>query len=103
MKRKFIQTSNVQNFYNSLTGLQERGASEACLIVVDGVPGLGKTHTLTHWVAKSGSIYLRAKREWTPNWALSELLKSLMISPCRNIGLLDSSVSRRSAVRKRVF
>jgi len=51
--------------------LQMRGAQEACLIVIDGLPGLGKTTTLKNWVAQTGSVYLRAKKEWTPNWFMN--------------------------------
>lgn len=79
MRSKFVETSNVKLYMKALTALEKRGAIEACIVVVDGEPGLGKTTTLKHWVSQTGSIYLRAKREWTPNWFLTELLESLRV------------------------
>lgn len=79
MRSKFVETSNVKRYMSALTRLEKRGAVEACLVVVDGVPGLGKTTTLMHWVAQSGSIYLRAKKKWDANWFLVELLESLRV------------------------
>ncbi len=81
MRNVFVETSNVSRFLTALDKLSQRGAEEACLVVVDGAPGLGKTTTLKHWVAQTGSIYLRAKKEWTPNWFMAELLESLRVTP----------------------
>lgn len=79
MRNQFVETENVSRFHLALTALRQRGASECCLVVVDGVPGLGKTTVLTHWVAQSGAIYLRAKKEWTPSWFMKELLGRLNV------------------------
>lgn len=81
MKNVFVETANVKRFLAALSGLEARGAQEACLIVVDGAPGLGKTTTLTNWVAQNGCVYLRAKKEWTPSWFMTELLETLRIHP----------------------
>ncbi len=81
MRNVFVETSNVKRFISALSALEDRGASEACLVVVDGEPGLGKTTTLKHWVAQNGCVYLRAKKEWTPSWFMNELLESLRVHP----------------------
>lgn len=81
MRNVFVETSNVSRFMGALDALNQRGAEEACLVVVDGLPGLGKTTTLKHWVAQTGSIYLRAKKEWTPSWFMGELLETLRVHP----------------------
>lgn len=81
MRNAFVETSNVRRFLHALTALSQRGAEEACLVVVDGLPGLGKTTTLRHWVAQTGSIYLRAKKEWSPSWFMNELLETLRVTP----------------------
>ncbi len=81
MKSAFVQTTNVRRYLQALSALEDRGASEACFIVIDGEPGLGKTTTLRHWVAQTGSIYLRAKKEWTPNWFLDDLLEAMNVIP----------------------
>jgi DNA transposition AAA+ family ATPase len=81
MKNVFVETSNVKRFQSALAALEQRGAQEACLAVVDGLPGLGKTTTLKHWVAHNGAIYLRAKKEWTAAWFMNELLEELRANP----------------------
>lgn len=82
MNRVIVETSNVASFLQGFRALERRGAEEACLMVVDGQPGLGKTTALTHWVAQTGAIYLRACKEWSPNWFLADLLQEgLRISP----------------------
>lgn len=81
MKNVFVKTGNVARFMAALAELQERGAAEACLVVVDGEPGVSKTATMTWWCAQSGSVYLRAKAEWTPAWLLRELLGALNVRP----------------------
>lgn len=81
MKNAFVETSNVRRFQTALTNLERRGAAEACLMVVDGLPGLGKTTTLYRWAAQSGSIYVRAKKEWTPSWFLNDLLAQFRVAP----------------------
>ena len=65
MKNAFVETGNVKRFQTALTALERRGAAEACLMVVDGLPGLGKTTALYRWATQTGAIYVRAKKEWT--------------------------------------
>lgn len=81
MKSNFVETSNVREFYASLKRVNERGAEEACLVVVDGQPGLGKTTTLNRWVTQTGSIYLRAQVGWDYNWFIQEMLAELSVDP----------------------
>ncbi|RWR14229.1 AAA family ATPase [Paenirhodobacter populi] len=81
MKPTFVETENVRRFYAKLTAYQERGAREACLIVVDGKPGLGKTMVVRRWMTQTGSLYLRAQRGWDYNWFLQEMLAAMEIAP----------------------
>ena len=81
MRSNFIQTKNTQRFLDGMGKLEKRGASEACFMVIDGKPGLGKTRTLNSWATKNNCIFIRAKKQWTPNWMLSELLDALHIDP----------------------
>lgn len=80
MKPEFVETGNYRRFTSALTRLDERGAQEACLVVVDGKPGLGKTATMARWTAQTGSIYLRAQRGWDYSWFVQELLAELSIT-----------------------
>ena len=81
MKNTFVATKNANRFLDGLQNLNNRGASEACLMVVDGEPGMGKTNITQWWAVQNGAIYLRAKTQWTPRWFLEELLKFLNIAP----------------------
>ncbi|MEE9314374.1 MAG: ATP-binding protein, partial [Rhizobiaceae bacterium] len=81
MKTNFVETSNVTAFHNGLQTLKKRGAGEACLMVIDGVPGLGKTTTLQHWTSKNPCLYLRAKKQWKASWMMNELLELMRIIP----------------------
>lgn len=51
MRNAFVETANVKRFHTALTALERRGAQEACLLVVDGQPGLGKTTALHRWAS----------------------------------------------------
>ena len=77
MKNVFVQTSNVLAFNGAISDLRRRGADEACLVVVDGKPGLGKTSTLSRFASQQSAVYLRCKAKMTANWLLSELLRLL--------------------------
>lgn len=79
MKPAFVETSNVRQFYGALKRVNERGAIEACMVVVDGKPGLGKTTTLSRWVTQTGSIYLRAQKGWDYSWFIQEILTELSV------------------------
>lgn len=80
MRDTYVETSNVRRFMGALKTLDERGAIEACMVVVDGKPGLGKTTTLSRWVAQTGSIYLRAQKGWDYSWFIQDLLTELSVS-----------------------
>jgi len=84
MKAAFVETENVNRFHAALTALERRGAQEACLMVVDGRPGLGKTTALNRWAVHNQSVYVRAKKEWTPGWFLNDLLGEFRIQPAHS-------------------
>jgi DNA transposition AAA+ family ATPase len=77
MKPNFVTTENVKKLMLGYSALKERGAAEACLMVVDGVPGLGKTHATAWLSTQSESIYVRARRGWTPATAMGDIAKAL--------------------------
>jgi DNA transposition AAA+ family ATPase len=75
VKPTFVETKNYLRFMEAMTALQARGSQECRLVVVDGLPGLGKTTILHRWAAFENCVYLRAKTEWSPYWMMSELLE----------------------------
>lgn len=81
MRTQFVDTSNVKAFHTALRALEMRGANEACLMVVDGSPGVGKTTTLQHWTARNQCLYLRAKKQWRAGWMMNELLEQMRVTP----------------------
>lgn len=81
MKRDFVPTTNVRKFLEGIDLVEARGAAEKCLMVVDGLPGYGKT-TCAEWYASQHLLPLiRAKAGWTPTWMLREILDQLQILP----------------------
>ncbi|MFT4098800.1 MAG: ATP-binding protein [Rhodoblastus sp.] len=84
MKRQFVETENVARFLAALEALEKRGAEECSLMVVDGAPGLGKTTALEWWAAQNGIVFLRALKEWSPQWFLADLLAKLRITPAHS-------------------
>lgn len=62
MKNEFVNTANVKNFLKGMTALSMRGAREACLMVIDGKPGLGKTRALSFWACRNDCVFVRAKK-----------------------------------------
>ena len=50
-------------------------------MIVDGQPGLGKTSTVNWWAVRNECIYLRAKKEWTPQWMMRDLITALNAVP----------------------
>ena len=100
MRNNFVETSNVKKFLGAISALNQRGAREACLVVVDGLPGLGKTRALQNWVAQTGSVYLRAQQGWTENWFLSDLLKGMDVHPPHSLQLKVERVKAELALRQ---
>jgi len=84
MRNTIVETSNVKEFMGALTRVNARGAVEACMVVVDGEPGLGKTTTLSRWVAQTGSIYVRAQVGWDYGWFVNTVLREMSIHPPRS-------------------
>ena len=74
MRPIFVETRNYHRFMEGMDALDARGSEECRLVVVDGLPGLGKTTILARWATQESCLYLRAKVEWTPYWMMAELL-----------------------------
>ncbi len=81
MKPVFVETRNYHRFMAGMDALDARGSEECRLVVVDGLPGLGKTTILSRWANLESCIYLRAKTEWSPYWMMAELLADGRVHP----------------------
>ncbi|MEQ8747322.1 ATP-binding protein [Pyruvatibacter sp.] len=104
MRNRFVKTSNVMAFMAGVERVKARGAVEASWQLAEGVPGLGKTRTLTWWAAKNEYVLVRAKKGWTVNWALRDLMSQLGEPPARstevmlNAAIASISVSGRALI-----
>lgn len=92
MKNVFVNTNNFKTFMQGMTALSARGAREACLMVVDGKPGLGKTKALNYWACRNDCIFIRAKKEWTPNWMMKDFLSALREKPVFSFEMMFKEV-----------
>ncbi len=101
MKNAFVKTENATLFLTALVSLQDRGAEEACLMVVDGVPGLGKSEIIQWWATQQECIFLRAKKQWTPAWMMRELLGKLKVDPQYSFEKMYSQALEALAARSR--
>jgi len=82
MKPVFVtKISNVVAWLAAFEALKSRGASESCLMLVDGEPGLGKTRTAQWWGVQVGAIQVRAKQGWTHSWCLQDLYEATSGKP----------------------
>lgn len=79
MRQQFVKTENYRAFVSAVKAVEQRGAAEAGMMLVYGEPGLGKTHTIEHWAAETGALFIRANKGWTPRYALAELATELRV------------------------
>jgi len=69
MKQHFVETSNHRLFIGSVAAVENRGSPEACILLLTGEPGTGKSCTVDNWGAARDAIYL----EGIPGMSLSFL------------------------------
>jgi len=81
MRDVFVKTENTKRFLTALSVLEDRGAEEACLMVIDGDPGVGKTGLAKWFSIQERCVYLRAKKEWKPGWMMRELIQNITTEP----------------------
>lgn len=81
MRYQFVRTSNYGRYIDAVRDVEQRGASEASMLLVYGNPGYGKSHIVGSWAASNGAAFLRANVDWTPKYFLVELAKELKVDP----------------------
>ena len=79
MHQGFVKTENYARFAAGVRAVESRGAAEAGMMLVHGLPGLGKSHIVYRWAEEAGAVYLRANVDWTPKYFLCELAKALYL------------------------
>ncbi|MAD39550.1 MAG: DNA transposition protein [Tistrella sp.] len=77
----YVETENYKAFLEALKRLDERGAEESCIVIIDGKPGLGKSTMLSRWVVQTGSVYIRTTQGWDYSWMVKDILAELGVDP----------------------
>lgn len=77
MRNKFVNTSNVERFLTATGAIEQRAAREACIVLVSGDAGLGKSKAGEWWALKNDAVFVRLKAACTPKWLLTDLVMSL--------------------------
>lgn len=58
MKQHYVETSNHQRFMDAVGAVDNRGSREACILLLTGEPGTGKTTTVDHWASKRNAVLI---------------------------------------------
>lgn len=90
-----VHNRNSEAFLAAIDAIENRGAAEACLMIVDGEPGLGKSAFAQWWTVNTQSIYLRARKEWTPPWMMRDMLASMGIIPLNSFEKMYTQARER--------
>jgi DNA transposition AAA+ family ATPase len=101
MRDRFVKTENATRFLAGLDELGRRGAEEACLMVVDGVPGLGKTEVIEWCATQQGWLFIRCKKNWRPAWMLRDLLAALRVQPAHTFERMYAQTLEALSARAR--
>jgi hypothetical protein len=65
--------SNEVRALAAIQAVERRGAIEANWVLCQGDYGFGKSHWLERHAIRTNSCFVRAKAEWTPKWALTDI------------------------------
>lgn len=58
MKRQYVKTTNHNRFIAGVAAVENRGSPEACILLLTGAPGTGKSTTVDNWGSERDAIYL---------------------------------------------
>lgn len=59
MKRHFVKTENYTRLLAAVEAMKQRGSLSACLCLVEGQPGVGKTRNVSAWGAGGGVVLVK--------------------------------------------
>lgn len=59
MKEHFVRTENHKRLQAAVGFMEERGSHSACLCLLHGEPGVGKTRNISHWGAANGAVLIK--------------------------------------------
>ena len=59
MKRHFVKTENHTRLLAAVEAMKQRGSLSACLCLIEGQPGVGKTRNVSAWGAGGGVVLVK--------------------------------------------
>lgn len=102
MKKGFVKTENFRRLAEAQKRVERRGAREACLVLIKGKYGIGKSELTERWATDSGWIFVRAKATWTKRAMLDELADLMGVSKTGRNQEVQARIIGRLAVDSNV-
>lgn len=81
MRKCFIKTKNVKQFFTMMDELQRLPSNIPKIALVYGEHGLGKSKAIQWWADKNNAAYVRATQGMTIRWLLRDIAEELSLEP----------------------
>lgn len=91
---------NEQRFHAGIRTMETRGSAEACWMLVEGEPGYGKSAALERFAFQNKIPFVRAKAEWSANWALRDICQALEIATAARTQAMMETIAARLMERR---
>ncbi len=105
MKQHFVKTENHKRLMAALSFMEERGSQSACLCLLHGEPGVGKTRNISHWGAATGAVLIKGHVGMNLDgliWSISQQL-GLKHKSNRSAEMADQIAALKAAGHRVVF
>jgi len=84
MKSTFVKTSNWTLFSNAVMAMENRGSEEACVLLLSGDPGSGKTCAVDRFGSDKNAVYLQGMPGMSVSFLTDYLADRLGVEETRN-------------------
>lgn len=105
MKQHFVKTENHARLMAAVSFMEERGSASACLCLLHGEPGVGKTRNISHWGAATGAILVKGHVGMNLDgliWSISQQL-GIRHRGNRSAEMVDQIAAIKAAGHRIVF
>jgi len=104
MRNATVLTSNVEAFLGAVEALKKRSAGEEGMGLLWGLPGEGKSTTISYVTNTRGGVFLRARVTWTVTSMLRALMAELNLDGGRfRDPMIDQAIEELSRWPRPVF
>ncbi|MCM0018536.1 MAG: hypothetical protein NBV67_00930 [Tagaea sp.] len=87
-----VEIANVRLFREGIKAVENRAAPEAAVVVVEGLAGLGKTHTGLGYALQNDLPFVRIQAATTPHWVLTDWVTELKEKPAHSCETLHNQL-----------